>query len=67
LYAEEKHQVKQSPYGMTASKERIKTRIKAQIAVNVWGNNGMYTVYNKKDLTVIRAVQEVDQVRFLNR
>jgi carboxyl-terminal processing protease len=67
LYAEEQHQIKRSPYGLAASKERIKTRLKAQIAANVWGNNGMYTVYNKKDLTVIRAVQEIEQVRFLNR
>ena len=67
LYAEEHHQIQRSPYGLVASKDRIKTRLKAQIAANVWGNNGMYTVYNKKDQTVIRAVQEIEQVRFLTR
>ena len=67
LYAEEHHQIKRSPYGLVASKERIKTRLKAQIALNVWGNNGMYTVYNKKDRTVIRAIEEVARVNFINR
>lgn len=58
-FAGENHDVAADPYGIRASKERIKTRLKAQIAQNVWDENGWFTVFIKKDKEVIRAIEEI--------
>ena len=61
-FAKESHEIQPSAYGLSASKERIKTRIKAQIAGNLWGNEGMYTVFNRTDRELNQALQAIESI-----
>ena len=58
-FAQNAHNIKPSMPGIKASKERIKTRLKIQIASNVWGDEGRYAILVQKDSEIIRAIKEI--------
>lgn len=58
-FAAVKHGIEVNAYGKKASEKRIKTRLKAQIAQNIWEENGWFTVFIKNDREVIRAIEEL--------
>ncbi|MBL4706245.1 MAG: peptidase S41, partial [Flavobacteriales bacterium] len=61
-FAEKQHKVVADPYGIVASADRIKTRLKAQIAQNLWEENGWFTVFIKKDQEVKKAIEEMEKL-----
>jgi carboxyl-terminal processing protease len=60
-FAQNTHDINPSNYGIKASKERIKTRLKIQIASNVWGDDGRYAVLVQRDPEIIRAIEEISK------
>jgi len=48
-------------YGYDVSAERIKRRLKAQIASDLWENNGYYNVFARTDNEVLRAIEVLRQ------
>ncbi len=56
-YSEDKG-VARDPLGIRASKDVLKTRIKAYVARNIWGNDGYYSIMNGDD-NVLREAQMV--------
>lgn len=53
------HGVAPDPEGLAASKEVIKTRLKAYIVRNIWGNDGFYSVLSVDDKVLNRAVESL--------
>lgn len=60
-FAQTVHNIVPSQYGLQVSKDRIKTRLKTQIASHIWDDNGRYAVLVKKDPEILRAIQEITQ------
>ncbi|MDG2332290.1 MAG: S41 family peptidase [Flavobacteriales bacterium] len=60
-FAQNTHDINPSNYGIKASKERIKTRLRIQIASNVWGDDGRYAVLVQRDPEIIRAIEEISK------
>lgn len=54
-YAEKNYEIKKDPRGLARSKERIRTFIKAEIARQIWTENGYFTVLNHQDNEIIAA------------
>lgn len=54
-----KNKVPARPAHVSASKELIKTQLKALIARNIWGNEGYYPVIQSKDNVIRKAIELV--------
>ncbi len=54
-YAEKNFEIKKNNKGLAISKERIRLFLKAEIARQIWTENGYFTVINKEDKEVTAA------------
>ncbi len=61
-FAAEKHNVPIDEDGKRRSVQRIKTRLKAHIAQNIWEQEGWFTVYISKDREVKQAIEEIQKL-----
>lgn len=56
-YAEKNFKIEKNPRDLLLSKKRIKQNIKAEIARQMWTEQGYYTVISKYDNEILRAIQ----------
>ena len=54
-YAARNYEIKKDARGLARSKERIRTFLKAEIARQIWTENGYFTVLNQQDKEIIAA------------
>lgn len=57
----EKKGVKRNPYSMEKSRPLFQNLLEAYICRDILGDNGFYPILNQNDLTVKRAVEELEK------
>ena len=60
IFYSEKLGVKSNPKEAKTSKALIKNLLKANIARQIWGNDGFYPILNKEDKTILRSVDIIN-------